>query len=48
VDPEACLRQFVMTVAKDKNEYVDEFMLRYQADILQQTALLGREGTGQH
>jgi len=47
-DPEACLRQFVMTVAKDKNEYVDEFMFRYQADILQQTALLGREGTGLH
>ncbi len=29
-EEEACLRQFVETVAKDKNEYVDEYMLKYR------------------
>jgi len=27
---EACLREFVENIAKDKNEYVDEYMLRYK------------------
>lgn len=29
-----CLRQFVETVARDKNELVDEYMLRYEKPIL--------------
>jgi hypothetical protein len=33
-DPHLCLRQFVETVAKDKNELVDEYMLRYRRQIL--------------
>jgi hypothetical protein len=32
---EACLRQFVTTVARDKNEYVDEYMLKYKTEIEQ-------------
>lgn len=30
VSEEACLRQFVTTVALNKNEYVDEYMLKYK------------------
>jgi hypothetical protein len=30
VDTEACLRKFVTTVALNKNEYVDEYMLKYK------------------
>ena len=26
---EECLKQFVETVAKDKNEFIDEYMLKY-------------------
>ena len=29
----SCLRQFVTAVAKDKNEFVDEHMLRFEAPI---------------
>jgi len=35
VDEEACLKQFVKTVALDKNEYIDEYMLKYK-DILKE------------
>ena len=30
---ESCLRHFVATVAKDRNEFVDEYMLRYKKEI---------------
>jgi hypothetical protein len=30
---EDCLRQFVRTVAKDKNEFIDDFMCRYARDL---------------
>lgn len=33
LDKDLCLRQFVETVAKDKNELVDEFMLRFEGPI---------------
>ena len=34
LDPNLCLRQFVEVVAKDWNEIVDDYMLRYQGRIL--------------
>jgi hypothetical protein len=30
---ESCLRKFVTTVAFDKNEFVDEYMLKFKDDI---------------
>jgi hypothetical protein len=32
-DQEKCLRQFVTTVAKDKNEFIDEYMLKFSPTI---------------
>ena len=34
LDDQLCLRQFVETVAKDKNELVDEYMLRFARPVL--------------
>lgn len=39
---EACLRQFVTTVALNKNEYVDEFMLGFKDRIEEAINKLGR------
>jgi hypothetical protein len=41
VDADVCLRQFVETVALDKNEYRDDFMKRFAAPI---RAFLQKEG----
>jgi hypothetical protein len=35
LDEHLCLRQFVETVAKDKNELVDEYMRRFESPILE-------------
>jgi hypothetical protein len=45
LDPHLCLRQFVETVAKDKNELVDEYMLRYRRHILDRLAPASRDRT---
>jgi len=42
LDPELCLRQFVTTVARNKNEYVDEYMLKYKDSLEEKIALLHR------
>lgn len=42
ITEEACLRQFVTTVARDKNEYVDEYMVRYGHAIEQGLKRLNR------
>jgi len=44
LDEHLCLRQFVETVARDKNELVDEFMLRFETRIL--AHLAPRSGSG--
>ncbi len=44
LDEHLCLRQFVETVAKDKNELADDFMLRFESRIL--THLAVRSGHG--
>jgi hypothetical protein len=44
LDPHLCLRQFVETVARDKNERVDEYMLRFEQAIKE--GLKGRPHRG--
>ncbi len=44
LDEHLCLRQFVETVAKDKNELVDDYMLRFESRIL--THLAAHAGRG--
>ena len=41
-----CLRQFVETVARDKNELVDEHMLRWEKPILAYLAERARRAEG--
>jgi hypothetical protein len=45
LDDHLCLRQFVETVAKDKNELVDDFMLRFESRIATQLAVHSRSGS---
>lgn len=45
LDEYLCLRQFVETVAKDKNELVDDFMLRFESRIVTQLAGHSRRGS---
>ncbi|MBP1774057.1 MAG: hypothetical protein H6Q86_63 [candidate division NC10 bacterium] len=45
LDPHLCLRQFVETVAKDKNELVDEYMLRFRRQILDRLSAAGNDRT---
>jgi len=44
LDEHLCLRQFVETVARDKNELVDDYMLRFETPIL--THLAARSDRG--
>ncbi len=39
LDEHLCLRQFVETVARDKNELVDEYMLRFESRIHERLAV---------
>lgn len=45
LDEHLCLRQFVETVAKDKNEMVDEYMLRFEGPILEQLSAFSRSAS---
>lgn len=45
LDEHLCLRQFVETVARDKNELVDEHMLRFESRILEQMTVRPGDGS---
>jgi hypothetical protein len=45
LDEHLCLRQFVETVAKNKNELVDEYMLRFESRIREQLAVSSAPGS---
>lgn len=40
-DSELCLKQFVTTIARDKNEYIDDYMLRFKSKLEEAIAGLG-------
>lgn len=42
LDGELCLRKFVTTVARDKNEYIDDYMSGYRYDIYENIVRLNR------
>jgi hypothetical protein len=48
VDEHLLLKQFVTTVARDKNEFVDEFMLRFEKPIEQNLASFGTSARRAH
>jgi len=42
IDEETCLKQFVRSVTLDKNEYLDEYMLKYEGIIRKEIHMLNR------
>lgn len=44
-DKDECLRKFVATVALNKNEYPDKYMLKYTYQIMREIITLRRQGT---
>jgi len=46
LDEHLCLRQFVETVARDKNELVDDYMLKFERPILSRLGVRTRRNAG--